>query len=69
VQLAAATQHSNATTIGGLLNAIAGHVPRAGEVIESDGLRFDVLEANQRKVLRVRARRLASNAATSAHSV
>jgi putative hemolysin len=69
VQLDAATQHSNATTIGGLLNAIAGHVPRAGEVIESDGLRFDVLEANQRKVLRVRARRLASNAATSAHSV
>jgi putative hemolysin len=69
VQLDAATQHSNATTIAGLLNAIAGHVPRTGEVIESDGLRFDVLEANQRKVLRVRTRRLASNAATSSHSI
>ena len=66
VQLDAATQHSNATTIGGLLNAIAGHVPRAGETIESDGIRFDVVEANQRKVLRVRARRLATNAAASA---
>jgi putative hemolysin len=65
VQLDAATQHSNATTIGGLLNAIAGHVPRAGETIESDGIRFDVVEANQRKVLRVRARRLATNAAAS----
>jgi putative hemolysin len=69
VQLDAATQHSNATTIAGLLNAIAGHVPRTGEVIESDGLRFDVLEANQRKVLRVRTRRLASSAATSSHSI
>jgi putative hemolysin len=69
VQLDAATQHSNATTIGGLLNAIAGHVPRTGEAIESDGLRFDVLEANQRKVLRVRARRLTPSAATPAHSI
>src|SRR5277367_5922777 len=65
VQLDAATQHSNASTIGGLLNALSGHVPRTGEVIESDGIRFEVLEANQRKVLRVRARRLASNAAAS----
>jgi putative hemolysin len=69
VTLDAATQHSNATTIGGLLNALAGHVPRAGETIESDGIRFDVLEANQRKVLRVRARRLSSSAAASSHSI
>jgi CBS domain containing-hemolysin-like protein len=45
------------TTIGGLLNSVAGHVPVAGEVIEYDGFRFEVLEANQRKVLRLRARR------------
>ena len=48
----------SATTIGGLLNHIAGHVPTAGENLEYGGLRFEVLEANQRKVLRLRARRL-----------
>ncbi len=48
----------SATTIGGLLNHIAGHVPTAGENLDYGGLRFEVLEANQRKVLRLRARRL-----------
>jgi putative hemolysin len=48
----------SATTIGGLLNHIAGHVPEAGEHLEYGGLRFEILEANQRKVLRVRGRRL-----------
>ena len=66
VQLDEASQHSNATTIAGLLNGIAGHVPRTGEVVEFDGLRFEVLEANQRKVLRVRARKLAAGVASSA---
>jgi putative hemolysin len=42
------------TTVAGLLNHIAGHVPAAGERMECDGLRFEVLEANQRKVLRLR---------------
>jgi CBS domain containing-hemolysin-like protein len=45
-----------ATTVAGLLNEIAGHVPMAGEVIDLHGLRFEVLDANQRKVLRLRAR-------------
>jgi Mg2+/Co2+ transporter CorC len=36
-----------------------------GEVIDSDGVRFEVLEANQRKVLRVRARRVPAGAASS----
>jgi CBS domain containing-hemolysin-like protein len=66
VQLDAASQHSNATTVAGLLNGVAGHVPRTGEVVEFDGLRFEVLEANQRKVLRVRARRPTPGAAASA---
>ncbi len=50
----------SATTIGGLLNHIAGHVPAAGEILDYGGLRFEILEANQRKVLRVRVRRLAA---------
>jgi CBS domain containing-hemolysin-like protein len=56
VKLDAAMQHSSASTIAGLLNSVAGHVPRTGEVFDADGVRFEVLEANQRKVLRVRAR-------------
>ena len=47
----------SATTIAGLLNHIAGHVPTAGEHLDYGGLRFEILEANQRKVLRLRARR------------
>jgi putative hemolysin len=65
VQLESAAQHSNATTIAGLLNGVAGHVPRTGEIIEFDGLRFEVVEANQRKVLRVRARHSAAESAAS----
>jgi putative hemolysin len=45
-----------ATTVAGLLNHIAGHVPRAGEQLQYEGLHFEVVEANQRKVLRLRVR-------------
>ena len=48
---------STATTVAGLVNRIAGHVPRSGERIDYRGLRFEVVEANQRKVLRLRVRR------------
>jgi putative hemolysin len=65
IQLAASPEHSGATTVAGLLNSVAGHVPRTGEMIETEGLRFEVLEANQRKVLRVRARRLAASTAST----
>jgi len=44
-------------TVAGLLNAVAGHVPVPGESLEFENLRFEVLEANQRKVLRLRVRR------------
>ena len=50
----------SAATIAGLLNHVAGHVPEAGEKINYDGLQFEILEANQRKVLRLRARPQAS---------
>jgi CBS domain containing-hemolysin-like protein len=69
VEFDAIAARSNATTVAGLLNSIAGHVPRTGEIIEFEGLRFEVLEANQRKVLRVRARRAAAGAASSARTV
>jgi len=47
----------DATTIGGLVSAIAGHIPKPGEVIEEDGLRFEVLESTDRRVNKVRVSR------------
>src|ERR1039458_9751908 len=55
------TGEESATTIAGLLNHIAGHVPSGGEHLDYGGVRFEILEANQRKVLRVRARRISAS--------
>lgn len=41
-------------TIGGLVSELAGRIPQKGEVIEEDGLRFEVLESTERRVERVR---------------
>ncbi len=46
------------STVAGLVSRLLGHVPAAGESVEHDGLRLEVLEANQQKVLKLRARRL-----------
>jgi CBS domain containing-hemolysin-like protein len=43
-----------ATTIAGLVSELAGHIPKAGEVFEENGLRFEVLESTERRVGRVR---------------
>jgi putative hemolysin len=45
------------TTLAGLLSHASGKVPAPGDKIELAGHRFEVLEANQRKVLRVRIRK------------
>jgi putative hemolysin len=41
-------------TIAGLVSELAGRIPRKGEIVEDDGLRFEVLESTDRKVERVR---------------
>ena len=41
-------------TVAGLVSEIAGRIPQKGEVIEEDGLRFEVLESTERRVERVR---------------
>jgi putative hemolysin len=46
------------TTIAGLLSTVSGKVPAPGDTVELGGFRFEVLEANQRKVLRLRAKHL-----------
>jgi len=55
-------QGVESTTIAGMLNRLAGHVPRPGESFEHGGIRLEVVEANQRKVLRLRVRRVAQPA-------
>jgi len=47
-------QHYEATTLGGLVSEIAGHIPKQGEVVEEDGLRLEVLASTDRKVERLR---------------
>jgi putative hemolysin len=51
------------TTIAGLLSHTSGKVPAPGDRIDLAGYQFEILEANQRKVLRLRIRRLQSQAA------
>lgn len=46
------------TTIAGLLSHVSGKVPAPGEKCDLEGYRFEVLEANQRKVLRVKVQKL-----------
>jgi CBS domain containing-hemolysin-like protein len=41
-------------TVAGLVSEMAGRIPQRGEVIEEDGLRFEVLESTERRVERVR---------------
>jgi CBS domain containing-hemolysin-like protein len=55
------------TTIAGLLSHALGKVPAPGDKLELEGYRFEVLEANQRKVLRLRARRHVAAAPAAPH--
>ena len=43
-----------AATVAGLVSELAGRIPQKGEVVEDDGLRFEVLDSTERKVERVR---------------
>ncbi len=43
-----------AATIAGLVSELAGRIPQKGEVVEENGLRFEVVESTDRRVERVR---------------
>jgi len=55
------------TTVAGLMSHALGRVPAPGDKLDLAGYRFEVLESNQRKVLRLRARRLATAGSTGRH--
>ncbi len=52
-----APEHTESTTLGGLIMEWLGHVPKAGQRIERDGLIIDVLASDERRVSQVRVRR------------
>jgi CBS domain containing-hemolysin-like protein len=47
-----------ATTVAGLVSEVAGRIPHAGETVDHDGLRFEVLESTDRRIERVRVSKL-----------
>jgi CBS domain containing-hemolysin-like protein len=47
----------DATTLAGLVNTLAGHVPQKGETLVAYGLRLEVLESSERLVERLRITR------------
>lgn len=53
-------EHEEVDTMGGLVTYIAGHVPSRGEVIRHapSGIEFEVIDADPRRVMRVRVRNL-----------
>jgi len=42
------------TTVAGLVSEVLGRIPEKGEVVESDGLKFEILESTDRRVERLR---------------
>jgi putative hemolysin len=45
---------TEAATVAGLVSEMAGRIPRRGDIVEHDGLRFEVLDSTDRRVERVR---------------
>ena len=56
------TSDEAVTTIAGLLSHVSGKVPAPNEKFDLKGFRFEVLEANQRKVLRVKVQKASGTA-------
>lgn len=52
-------EHTESTTVGGLVTEWMGHVPESGESVERDGIRIEVLSSNELRVEQVRISRAA----------
>jgi CBS domain containing-hemolysin-like protein len=49
-------------TVGGLVTSLMGRIPAVGERINSDDLEFEVIDADQRRVKRLKIRRVPEEA-------
>jgi CBS domain containing-hemolysin-like protein len=47
-----------ASSVGGLVSELMGHIPQAGETVTESGLRMEVLDSTERRVERVRISRV-----------
>ena len=50
-------------TLGGLITNLAGHVPLRGETLRADGFQFEVLDADPRRVKRIKIHPISEPAA------
>ncbi|MGM0422372.1 MAG: hemolysin family protein [Pseudomonadota bacterium] len=51
--------YEDVDTLGGFVNALAGHLPARGEIITyENGIEFEVLDADPRRIKRIRIRNL-----------
>jgi putative hemolysin len=57
---------TESTTVGGLVQEWLGHVPRRGEAAEGGGIRIEVLASTERRVKKVRVRKLITEPSASA---
>lgn len=58
-------EHEEVDTLGGLVTFLAGHVPARGEVIRhASGVEFEVIDADPRRIMRVRIRNIPKKDAT-----
>jgi hemolysin (HlyC) family protein len=53
------TDAEDVDTLGGLVTALAGHVPVRGEIISEGEFEFEILDADPRRVKRIKIRRRA----------
>ncbi len=53
IDLTSFSDAEDVDTLGGLITTLAGHVPARGEIIVGDGLEFEVLDADPRRVRRI----------------
>jgi CBS domain containing-hemolysin-like protein len=54
LDLTAISDAEEVDTLGGLITTLAGHVPAKGELIPAGGLEFEVLDADPRRVKRIK---------------
>ena len=65
VHFGESSAETTVTTLAGLLSHASGKVPAPGDKVDMEGHRFEVLEANQTKVVSVRIRKQAANASAN----
>ncbi|HLG98444.1 MAG TPA: hemolysin family protein [Bryobacteraceae bacterium] len=58
---------TESTTVGGLMTEWVGHVPQVGETVERDGIRIEVLAADELKVEQVRVSKAKQESLSHGH--